>query len=118
MGVQMALVLIVSLVWGWSSYATMISSLLGGLVSVLPNAYFARRFFASGHAKDPKKVVHAFYLGQLLKFLMTAGLAVLIFTQLTVAIIPFLAGFGAATLGLWFAPAVASLQRNFRATTT
>lgn len=114
MGIQALVVVLVSLAWGWHSFQCMTSSLLGGFISIAPNAYFARRFFSSGNASDPQKIVRTFYTGELLKLVIMIVLAIIIFTQLPVLVLPFLSGLVAATFGLWFSPLLLSFQRNAR----
>ena len=106
MGIQSLLVVLASLVWSLHSAQAITSSLLGGIVSIAPNAYFAYRFFASGRRGDPQKIVRAFYAGELLKLIITVVLTVAIFVFTTVLIFPFLTGLVVATLGLWSAPRV------------
>lgn len=112
MGAQAFVVAVIALAWCFFNVQAMTSTLLGGLVSILPNIYFARRFFASGRSADAKKIVRTFYLGELFKLLITVALALLVITQLPVLILPFLTGLVAATLGLWFAPVFANRQRR------
>lgn len=114
MGIQALVVVLISLAWGWHSFQCMTSSLLGGFISIAPNAYFARRFFTSGNSSDPRKIIRTFYVGELLKLIIIVVLAIIIFTQLSVMVLPFLSGLVAATLGLWFSPLLLSFQRNAR----
>lgn len=50
------------------------SLLIGGLISVLPNAYFARQAFRYAGAAYAREVTRAFYRGEAGKFLATIGL--------------------------------------------
>lgn len=107
MGIQSLVVVLISAAWGLHSFDAMSSALLGGLVSILPNMYFAYRFFASGQQSDPKKIVRALYAGEILKLVITVVLAIGIFMLLPILLLPFLTGLVGATLGLWSAPKVA-----------
>lgn len=52
------------------------SVFLGGLISVIPNAYFASKVFSHAGARSVEKVVQSFYLGELIKLvLMGTGFA-------------------------------------------
>ena len=61
------------LVLGWiSTY----SLLLGGLISALPNAYFAHKAFRYRGARSAQKIVRELYTGEAIKLLLTgAGFA-------------------------------------------
>lgn len=113
MGIQSMIVVLISLAWGWYSFIALASSLLGGVISIVPNIYFASRFFASGRSSNPQKIVRTFYLGEVLKLGITVSLVLVGITQFSsVLILPLLTGFVAATLGLWFAPLLVFLQNN------
>lgn len=55
------------------------SALLGGLVSTLPNAYFARKAFQYRGARNTPHIVKAFYAGQSGKMVLTAIMFALVF---------------------------------------
>ena len=50
------------------------SLLMGGLISVVPNAYFARQVFRFSGAADAREVARSFYVGESGKFIATLGL--------------------------------------------
>ncbi|MFT5032838.1 MAG: ATP synthase protein I [Bermanella sp.] len=56
------------------------SALIGGLISVLPNAYFARLAFRHRGARAAAAVAQSFYRGEAGKFVMTAILFALVFS--------------------------------------
>ncbi len=114
-GLQVLVVIFIALAWGFSGFYAMISALLGGAVCILPNSYFAYRFFASGrNNNEPNKIVHVFYKGEVVKLLMTAGLMLVIFIEFHVGILPFLSGFAGATMGFWLAPLLVIFKRDAR----
>lgn len=49
-----------------------IAALYGGLVAVIPTAYFAYRVFARRRTQDPGQMLGAFYLGEFGKLGLTA----------------------------------------------
>jgi len=106
MAIQSIVVVLISAMWGLHSFDALSSALLGGVVAIVPNVYFAYRFFASGRHADPKKIVRTFYTGELLKLVITIVLAIGIFMLLPILLLPFLTGLVGATLGLWSAPKV------------
>lgn len=75
------LVAIVSLLFSGSIVAY--SLLLGGLISALPNAFFAAQAFKYRGARNAKKVVKSFMRGEIGKIAMTIGLFALCFGLIT-----------------------------------
>ena len=115
MGLQALVVIFVALAWGFSGFYAVLSALLGGAVCILPNSYFAHRFFASGRKNsEPNKIVHAFYKGELVKLLMSAGLLLIIFIEFQIKMLPFLSGFVGATMGIWLMPLLVTFKRDVR----
>src|SRR3989344_4487738 len=80
------------------------SVLLGGMCCVLPNLYFARRFFRRVGAKFAKEIVKAFYWGEVIKFIWTGSLVILVLKCVSVNMLPFMTGFIGAQFGVWLAP--------------
>jgi ATP synthase protein I len=64
---------VIFLVLGWvSAYSLMI----GGLISAIPNAYFAHRAFRYRGARAAQKIAREMYIGEAIKLLMmSAGFA-------------------------------------------
>lgn len=56
------------------------SALIGGLIAVLPNAYFARLAFRYRGGRAAKAVAQSFYRGEAGKFAMTVILFALVFS--------------------------------------
>ncbi len=59
------------------------SVLLGGLISALPNSYFALHAFKFQGARNAEKVVKSFIKGELGKIIMTVVLFALCFTLIS-----------------------------------
>lgn len=59
------------------------SALLGGLISALPNSYFALHAFRFRGARNAQKVVKGFIRGELGKIVITVTLFALSFTLIT-----------------------------------
>lgn len=59
------------------------SALLGGLISALPNSYFAMHAFRFRGARNAQKVVKGFIRGELGKIVITVALFALSFTLIT-----------------------------------
>lgn len=88
------------------------SAILGGLVCVVPNVYFAKKLFRYTGARAARKIVNSFYQGEALKLLLTIGLFVLVFKL--VKIIPwlFFAAFMAAQIVFWFVPLISNIKQK------
>lgn len=93
---------------------TAYSALLGSLVFVIPNAYFAFKSFAFSGARAARQIVNSLYKGEAVKLVLTAVL----FTAVFVLVKPLnvLALFGAymaLQMTNWLAPLLLS-QRSLR----
>lgn len=89
-----------------------ISILLGGLVSALPNVYFARMLFRHHGAMAASKIVNSFYKGEAMKMLLTISLFALTFKYLNIVPLVFIVGFIAVQLVFWFAPLIFDNKRK------
>ncbi|HJO10659.1 MAG: ATP synthase subunit I [Gammaproteobacteria bacterium] len=67
----------------FSNTTTAYSALLGGLISALPNSYFALHAFRYQGARSAEKVVKSFMKGELGKILITLVLFALSFALIT-----------------------------------
>ena len=85
-------------IWG---RAEAIAALYGGLVALLPTAYFAYRVFAKRRTQDPGLMLGAFYLGELGKIGLTAllfWLGVVLFAKQFLAL---MVTYAACLLAYW-----------------
>ena len=92
-------VLLISLVAGWSA-------LLGGLVSIAPNAVFAWKLFQYQGAKSARQIVNGFYKGEAFKISLSAVMFALVFIFFTVKPAVFFAVFIIVQMVFWFAPLI------------
>lgn len=83
-----------------------LSIIIGGLISILPNAYFARMLFRYSGAIVAQKIVKSFYQGEAMKLLLTFSLFALVFKTFNVVPLAFMVGFMVAQLMFWFAPLI------------
>jgi ATP synthase protein I len=109
-GVQAAVMLIAALAYLFVSVTAAWSALLGGVAIVLPSSYFAYRLFRITSARAARKIVRAFYVGEITKILLSAVLAVVFIRFLHVGMFPFWVGFMAALVGFWIAPALVKMD--------
>lgn len=89
----------IGLVWGWPAAK---SSALGALIAFLPNAYFALRI-ARSRGQTPKQIVRGFYLGEVVKLVLTATLFFLVLRMPGLRFGPLFAGFAAVLGAFWLA---------------
>lgn len=101
--VVLAVSLIIWLVLGVHSAWSMV---IGGLVSAVPNLYFARVLFRFHGAQQAKNIVNSFYKAEAMKLLLTFSLFAIIFKYLNVVPLVFFAGFIVAQMMFWFAPLI------------
>jgi|SRR5690606_24725432 len=63
----------------WIDTVSAYSALLGGLISIAPNSYFARRAFQHRGARAATHIARGFYQGEAGKFVMTATAFAVVF---------------------------------------
>lgn len=108
--IQAVAVLIACLLWLLSSLGASWSALLGGVAVVLPSAFFATWLFRTTSARAAQRIVRAFFVGELIKMITSAVLAVVFVMLFHVAMVPFWVGFMVALVGFWIAPAFVKLD--------
>lgn len=109
-GVQLASMLVVTLLSLFASIAASRSAFLGGLAIVIPSGFFAFWLFRVTSARAARKIVKAFYVGEIAKILLSAILAAIFVNSLHVELVPFGIGFVAALVGFWIAPALVRMD--------
>lgn len=81
------------------------SVLMGGLVWLGPNLYFAIKVFFGGGAKiTPQSMLINFYRAEVTKLALCAIFFIIIVKYLPIAILPLLAGYSIAQVAFWIAP--------------
>ena len=78
------------------------SVVLGGMIVLLPNLYFACKI-AWSKPKAVKQMTHVFYMGESVKLLLTAALFYLVIQMPNVLALPLFTGFIAVQMVFWFA---------------
>jgi ATP synthase protein I len=74
-----ASVIIAAIFLIFAGFVTFYSGLLGGLISVAANWFFASQAFRFGGARNAKKIVRSFMTGEIGKFIIVIGLFALSF---------------------------------------
>lgn len=78
-----------------------LAAIYGGLVALIPTAYFGLRVFARGTARTPQETMGALYRGEAGKFALTAllfGLGAVLFAR---QFLPLIATYAACLLAYW-----------------
>ena len=89
-----------------------LSATAGGLVCVIPNAYFVNKLFGHHGAHAAKQIVNGFYRGEALKILLSIALFALVFKYLNVKPSAFFVAYIAAQMVFWFAPLIIVNNRS------
>lgn len=102
---QLRLSAIVSLVfWLMFGLDAARSALLGGLVCLVPQAWFARVIFRDQRARFSHQLIKSAYRGEAMKLLISAMLFAGIFRWVDVVPVMFFAGYFLIHVTFWFAP--------------
>ena len=102
---QLSLTVLLALIAVWySSKAAGVSALLGGLVSVVPNAYFAIKLFRHQGARAAKQIVSSFYKGEAAKIILSIVMFALVFKFANIIPPVFFAVYIVVQMVFWFAP--------------
>lgn len=110
---QMLMLLIMSTVLIFTSSLWVGASfMLGGIVNILPTAYFAKTVFRYNGACAARQIVNSFYKGEAIKMLLTFTLFALIFKTLNIVPLAFIVGFIVAQMIFWFAPLIFDNKRK------
>ncbi len=82
------------------------SAVVGGMVCVLPNAYFAYKLFKYGGSHAARQIVNGFYKGEAMKLMISVALFALVFKFLKINPLVFFSAYIAAQMVFWFAPLI------------
>ena len=80
------------------------SAVLGGVVCILPNLYFALKLFRYDGAQAAGNIIKAFYKGEAAKLLITIALFALIFKFIPIEALAFFVTFIVVQFLFWIAP--------------
>lgn len=83
-----------------------ISALLGGVVCVIPNIYFARKLFKYQGARSAKQIVNSFYKGEAAKILLSVFLFTAVFMWVKITPLAFFTAYIMILMTHWFAPLI------------
>lgn len=91
------------LLYFFGSSNTALSFLWGGMICILPNAYFAHKLFARTGATATRQIITSFYISEVVKFVITILLFVIAFKFFNFNKIALFLGYIVAQFTFWFA---------------
>lgn len=109
---QIILTVLLAFAWGIANFSVVPSVLYGGIACILPNVYFAYRFFSKKHTRRPGRILLAFYLGEFFKMIVSAVLIILAIQYAHAIILPTVVGYFVANLAFWMAPMLVLKQQT------
>lgn len=92
------------LAWMFLGLSSARSVLLGGLVCLVPQAWFARVLFRDQRARFVQQILKSAYRGEAMKLLISAMLFAVVFRWVDVVPAMFFAGYFLIHVTFWFAP--------------
>jgi ATP synthase protein I len=103
LAVQASVTIVLSaLLLGFFGWLEARSGFFGGMIGLIPNACLALRI-ASTKGKTAQQIVRAFYSGESIKIIVTAGLFVVVFQLPDILYGPLFGVFIAVIIVFWFA---------------
>lgn len=112
LAIQAVTAILLSLLWLLDGAMASASSLVGGLVCIIPNGVFVMYTHRHGGARSAKKIINAYYQGEALKMLLTAGLFASVFIFLPVRVLPLFTTFIGCLLSFPIAGITAGIQKQ------
>ncbi len=102
--VQAMTLLILSAIGLYWSVDVARSLFFGGVICILPGAYFSYRYFKHAGARQAQNIVRDFYWGELVKLISTIALFIVAFKFAAALPGPLFIGYAIAMLCQWCAP--------------
>ena len=104
---QMGITAVVTLLFIVDSGNAAMSALVGGLISIIPNSLFVLMTHRHGGAQSARNIMSSFYLGEVVKILLTATMFAIAIILLPIKIFPLLLTY-IACIGAYFLAGLAS----------
>lgn len=113
--IQLGVTILITLIALVAKNATAaISAVAGGLVCIVPNAYFAIKLFRHTGARAAKQIVNGFYKGEALKLMLSIALFAIVFKFLKTNPLVFFVAYIAAQMVFWFAPLIVDNKNRLK----
>lgn len=90
----------------WKEWTFGLSALIGGSIAILPEFFFMMIYFRRKYAFVAKKVVTAFFVGEIVKWLVTIGMFTVSFHWVKLKPLPMLMTFIATQLAFRLVPLI------------
>ena len=102
--IQLLVTLLVAIVsFAFNSLQAAYSALVGGGISIVATLYFASKVFAVRIGAPAAKIARAFYVGEVVKMLLTVVLLSIALLWFDVSPLPLLLAYMAALMAYWLA---------------
>ena len=102
---QSGIVLVVAVVFFLiSGHRSALAVLCGGLVNILPGYFYAARLFSNVSPHAIMRIMCIFYVGEVLKLMLSIGLFITLLTVFKFPILPYFLGYLVAALAFCVAP--------------
>lgn len=88
------------------------SAILGALVCILPNIYFARQLFKYQGARAARQIINSFYVGEAFKIFLTMILFAAVFVFFRITPLVFFGSYITILMTHWFAPLIIVSKQN------
>jgi len=75
-----------------------VSGLLGGLICVIANFFFAGKLFVAKQITEPKRILRQFYRSEALKILFVLVMFILVFTLIKIEFMSFIVAYSLTAL--------------------
>ena len=102
---QSGIVLLMAAVFFLSSgHRAALAVVCGGLVNILPGYFYAARLFSNVSPHAIVRIMFIFYLGEVLKLVISVGLFIVLLTVFKFPLLPYFLGYLVAALTFCVAP--------------
>jgi len=99
-GMALALTVVCTVAWGWSTAGAVLS---GAAIGVVTNLYMAVRIFGNGAVRPAEQALQRFYSAEAVKIVLTVGLFALAIGAFKVAFLPLIVGYSLTLMVYWLA---------------
>lgn len=111
--VQLGIAALIALIYGLCyNLVSAKSAILGGLVYIIPNAYFASKLFKHQGARAARQIVNGFYKGEALKIVLSILLFTMVFALIKVNPIAFFLTYIMVMMTHWLTPWIINNKQN------
>lgn len=88
--------------WLLDSGGSALAAACGAAIALIPSAYYAAHVFSKAPGTAPRQVLRAFYVGEVVKLILTAVLFIIALRWLSAHFLPLITTYAAALGTYWF----------------